>query len=478
MRRLALLCAPLTACLSASPIDWPFAGDGPQILVIEDAAGALEAVLVHRGRASVFAPPRGAKLYAISYQASLESLRLPLEGDRLLLADADVPPEQARPLPAGYEARLYAPDTGWGAVPLISGLEGLRLRFPECPTMTVGELIVLDTHQDLRAVLPLPSGKAFLMTSAGYFQDEKRSLHEEVQVYLASSSTTVRRPDIERAIRRAGTASVTDPATFQLGGAHHIVLNDGAILRIDEDGALTPVRPGLRFPIAAPLVAVAARETAGQLEAFALTRPEQHTTVRGELYYLAPGAPNWRATGFQQGEYRDDCRLWLFTALTMESGKARFAYRRAFVYEYDANSGEFSTEQIEGSPEDYCRTWLLSSPRFGELAILDEPGLSARGVLSRRTEGRWTRLGTIDGITGRGLFELDGELFAHSNQGGFRALRIFDPQGAPGRVLACPSQLGSSGDTNLAVPVGDEVYFETKQSEYLAVGRARVMVHR
>lgn len=478
MRRLALLCAPLAACLSAAPIDWPLAGDGPQILVIEDSAGALEALLVHPGRASLFAPPHGARLYAVSYQTSLEMLRLPLDGDRLLLAPEGVPPERARPLPAGYEARFYSPEMGWGPVPQASALDRLRLRFPECPTVTGGELIILDTRQDLRAVLPMPSGEVFLLTSAGLFQDETQNVQEVSQVYLVSSSTTVRRPDIERALQRASTATVTDPASFQLGGAHHIVLNDGAIVRLDEHGALTPVRPGLRFSIAAPLVAVAARETAGQLEAFALTRPQHPTSAPGELYYLAPGAPNWRATGFRRGAYRDDCRLWQFTSLTMEPGKARFAYRRAFVYEYDASSGTFSAEQIEGSPDDYCRTWLLSSPRFGELAILDEPGLSARGILSRRTEGRWTRLGALDGITGRGVFELGGELFVYSNQGGFRALRIFEPQGGPGWGLACPSELGSAGDTNLAVPVGDEVYYETKQSDRLAVGRARVTVHR
>jgi len=474
VRRLALLCAPLAGCLAATPIDWPFTGNGPQILVLEDAAGGIEATILRAGRATLFVPPGGATLYALSYERPLEELNLPLQGDRIVLAADGAPPESARPLPGRYQALRYAAESGWSAVPASSALDRLRLQYPACPTLEAESLILLDTHQDLRALLPFPSGKIFALTSAGGYEGGE---FEAAQVYEVGSSTITRRSDVERALALASSATVTNPIAFQLGGQHHLVLDDGAIVRIDDHGALTPVHPGLRFTSPAPLVGVAARETRGQLEAFALTLALDGAPAPGELYYLAPGAPNWKATGFSRGEYRSDCGLLQFTSLSIEPGRARFAYRRALAYEYDDATGRFSTEQIEASPDDYCRTWLLDSGRFGRLAILDEPGISSRGYLSRRELSGWVRLGAVDGISGRGLFELGGELFAYSNHGGFRALRIFEPQGVPATLFGCPSELGASAETNLAVPVGDQVYFETKQAEQLAIGRARVTVH-
>lgn len=474
MRRLALLCAPLVGCLAATPIDWPFTGNGPQLLVLEDAAGGIEATVVRPGRATLLVPPGGATLYALSYDRPLEELNLPLQGDRIVLAAEGTPPESARPLPGRYQALRYAAESGWSAVPASSALDRLRLRYPACPTVEAESLILLDTHQDLRALLPFPSGKLFALTSAG---EHEGGVFEVMQVYEVGSSTITRRPDVERALALASSATVTNPIAFQLRGEHHLVLDDGAIVRIDDRGALTPVHPGLRFASPSPLAGIAARETGGQLEAFALTLALNGASAPGELYYLAPGAANWKATGFSRGEYRGDCGLWQFASLSIEPGRARFAYRRAMAYEYDDATGRFGAEQIEAPPDDYCRTWLLDSPRFGRLAILDEPGISARGYVSRRGASGWVRLGAVDGISGRGLFELGGELFAYSNHGGFRALRIFEAQDGPATLYGCPSELGASAETNLAITVGDQVYFETKQAERLAIGRATVTVH-
>lgn len=461
-----------SACVPVTSIPFPpDTSAGLALLAIESPSGAWSAIAVSPGSSLLGPSLEASSIHLLRFERSADELGILLIDGKVELAPLDAAPPLARPLPPSWRA-YGLEETTWALEPSNGPISRLRLVADPCPTLGQEVRLELETEGPVRALLPFGPDQELVLTGTEHVPNV------ELNVYVAGSTLT-RRRDIEAEIVRTSSA-ISSPAGFMAGDDRWVVSDDGTLLQIDLEGRVSPLHA--RFPRSSHVLAAAgAYDDQHRLEAFALTRfvrEGQGSFADGELYYLAPGASEWEATGFQGGAPRIECSgAFAFASMVLAGpGVVRFTYQSAVVHEYQAGPRRFLKERVGDSSEQYCDASIHRSDRLGEWVVVSTEGPPARSSLFHRTAQGWSRLLEDDSLTRRGFVEMGGEIYVVARGGHLAPIRAFAQQDLPPLVGSCPAQLAGGEDIAIIDAAGSTVYFDQTRSDRTRyLGRASIV---
>lgn len=470
--RCALALLSLSACVPVASIPFPpDASAGLTLLAIEGPSGAWSATAVSPGSALLGPSLEASSIHLLRFDQSADELGILLIDGKVELAPLDATPPLARPLPPSWRA-FELKGTTWAEEPSTGLVSRLRLVADPCPALGQEVRLELDTTGPVRALLPFGPDQELVITGTEHVPNV------ELNAYVVGSTLT-RRRDIEAEIVRTSSV-IANPAGFMAGDDRWLVSDDGTLLRIDLEGRVFALRA--RFPRSSHVLAAAgAYDDQQRLEAFALTRfvrEGQGSLADGELYYLAPGASEWEATGFQGGAPRIECSgAFAFSSLVLAGpGVVRFTYQSAVVHEYQAGPRRFLKERVGDSSEQYCEASIHRSDRLGEWVVVSTEGPPSRSSLFHHPAQGWSRLLEDDSLTRRGFVEMGGEIYVVSRGGHLAPIRAYAQRDLPPLVGSCPAQLAGGQDIAIIDAAGSTVYFDQTRSDRTRyIGRASIV---